>query len=1168
MTEFSLTTNLEPKGSQPYAIKRLTQGIKQGYNKQTLLGVTGSGKSLAFSEKIFLRDKNGNITKRLIGDFVEELLTKPLCINDTEFQNISGFKILSFNDKNFSITEQDITQISRHKDDVIYTITLDDNSSIKITRDHNCYRFANCMFELCKTDELQIGDYLPTSNIILSPDKEFKFINLLDYNPTVKVYIGELITRHDVNQEIINNFFKKELRSPKWKKQNIINQTKERGITLDQFKKYLELTHMDLIDVNDSVKIITKGKDILSPLIAIDENFLFFLGIYIAEGHNTSKYILISNAEKIIQKKCQLFWKSLGLHYQKRNKNDISYFSIVLAKFFKIFGCTSSEKKIPDFIYNLSNHQLSIFLRGIFDGDGWVEPNSVQIMSASKELIFDIKNLLLRFGITSRINTRRVKGYTNKYYKLSITGKKNLLAYKKYISFTLDYKKERLSKSIKKNSNTNVDLIPCCDKYITEIRKKYNLSQKDLAEIAKCNRSYISMIEHSKRNPSKKIFLNIAQWIVKKDKHKNYLLMLPNFNLRKIISINKTKNPTDYVYDISVNQNDNFTAGYGNIFVHNTFTMAQIIQNIQKPTLVLAHNKTLAAQLYGEFKDFFPHNRVEYFVSYYDYYQPESYLPQKDQYIEKDADVNPKIEQMRLSATASLLSRSDVIVVSSVSCIYSAGDPRDYHSMGFELSVGDTISRTDILRKLIESQYERNDLELQPGRFRVKGDTIDLIPAYYDQIIRFEMFGDEIEAIKEINKITGDVTDKFEYYSVFPAKHFVIAEDKKEAAINSIKAEMEQRLPELSMLEAHRLKQRTLYDIEMLEETGFCKGIENYSRHFDGRNPGEKPFCLLDYFPKDFLMFIDESHRTIPQVHGMHHGDYSRKKTLIEYGFRLPSAFDNRPLTFDEFKNYMHNVIFVSATPGEYELSVSDQVVEQLIRPTGLVDPPIEVRKTEGQIHDLIGGIHQTISRGERVLVTTLTKKLAEELSEYLAEQQIKTRYLHSEIDTLERSELIRQLRLGEFDVLVGINLLREGIDIPEVGFIGILDADKEGFLRDERSLIQIIGRAARNVNSTVVLYADTITKSIDRAISETNRRRKIQLEYNSKHHITPTTIVKSIKEKVVEIKDTKHIPKKDIPQMIVDLELQMKTAADNLDFETAIQVRDRIATLKQVLRK
>jgi excinuclease ABC subunit B len=595
-----------------------------------------------------------------------------------------------------------------------------------------------------------------------------------------------------------------------------------------------------------------------------------------------------------------------------------------------------------------------------------------------------------------------------------------------------------------------------------------------------------------------------------------------------------------------------------------TFTMAQVIQQVQRPSIVIAHNKTLAAQLYSEFKEFFPDNRVEYFVSYYDYYQPESYLPQRDLYIEKDADINPKLEQMRLAATASLLSRRDVIIVASVSCIYNVGNPLDYQSLGFEIRTGQHLPRNALLHRLLEIQYERNDIELLPGRFRVKGDTIDLILGYYHNIYRIEMFGDKIESIKELNKNTGETVEVLKYLFVYPAKHFVIPESSQKRAIESIKQELEERLPELPPFEAHRLKQRTLYDLEMIQETGFCKGIENYSRHLDGRKPGEKPYCLLDYFPSDFLMFIDESHRTIPQVHGMHHGEFSRKQTLIEYGFRLPSAYDNRPLTFKEFEEYMHTVVFVSATPGVYELEKSQQIVEQIIRPTNLVDPPVEVRNIAGQIHDLIAEIQTTVKRGDRVLVNTLTKKLAEELSEYLAEKGIKTRYLHSEIDTLERSEIIRELRLGKFDVLVGINLLREGIDIPEVGFIGILDADKEGFLRDERSLIQIIGRAARNVNSKVVLYADVLTDSIQKALAETNRRRAVQLEFNKKHGITPTTIIKPIKEKIVEITDTKHIPKKDIPAILVNLELEMRKAADDLDFEKAIALRDRINKLKQ----
>lgn len=598
-----------------------------------------------------------------------------------------------------------------------------------------------------------------------------------------------------------------------------------------------------------------------------------------------------------------------------------------------------------------------------------------------------------------------------------------------------------------------------------------------------------------------------------------------------------------------------------------TYTVANVIAQIQKPTLVIAHNKTLAAQLYNEFKEFFPDNRVEYFVSYYDYYQPESYIPSKDQYIEKDSHINPKIEQMRLAATASLMSRNDVIVVASVSCIYSLGDPETFEGMGFELKVGDKISRKDILGRLIDILYERNDIELSPGRFRVKGETIDLIPGYFNNIIRIELFGEEIDRISEIDRQTGQRKDDLGYFYVYPARHYVIPEEAQKAAIQSIMQELNERLPELGMIEAHRLKQRTLHDMEMVQETGSCKGIENYSRHFDGRRPGEKPYCLLDYFPDDFLLVIDESHQTLPQIHGMYNGDRSRKKSLVDYGFRLPSSYDNRPLQFDEFEKYMKNVIFVSATPGDYELERSGQVVEQIIRPTGLLDPEVEVRPIDGQVRDVMQEIEQVVKRGDRALVTTLTKRLAEELTDYLAQNNIKARYLHSDIDTLERTEIIRELRLGKFDVLVGINLLREGLDIPEVGFIGILDADKEGFLRDARSLIQIIGRASRNVNSKVVLYADKMTGSVKEAVRTTEERRALQMAYNLEHGIVPMTIKKPIREKVVEITDTKHIPRSDIPNVIIELESEMKEAAERLEFERAIQLRDTIRRLEREIK-
>ncbi|MBP7067827.1 MULTISPECIES: excinuclease ABC subunit UvrB [Methanothrix] len=618
---------------------------------------------------------------------------------------------------------------------------------------------------------------------------------------------------------------------------------------------------------------------------------------------------------------------------------------------------------------------------------------------------------------------------------------------------------------------------------------------------------------------------------------------------------------------LGLQRNERFQTLIGVTGSGKTYTVANVISQVQKPTLVIVHNKTLAEQLYNEFKEFFPDNRVEYFISYYDYYQPESYIPSKDQYIEKDSLINPKIEQMRLATTASLLSRRDVIVVASVSCIYGLGNPENFQSMGFELKVNERISRKDILERLVDILYERSDLDLSPGRFRVNGETIDIIPGYFNNIIRIELFGNKVERISEVDRITGKRVEDMSYFFVYPARHYVIPENELKAAVDSIKAELNERLQELGMIEAHRLRQRTMHDMEMIEETGSCKGIENYSRHFDRRQPGEPPYCLIDYFPDDFLLIIDESHQTLPQLRAMNRGDRSRKKNLVDYGFRLPSSYDNRPLDFEEFERFMRNVIFVSATPGGYELEHSKSPVEQIIRPTGLLDPEVEVRPIDGQVKDVMTEISGVISRGDRALVTTLTKRLAEELTDYLSQNDIRARYLHSEIQPLERTEIIRELRLGKFDVLVGINLLREGLDIPEVGFIGILDADKEGFLRDEKSLIQTIGRASRNANSRVVLYADRMTGSIKKAMETTERRRSLQMAYNQEHGIIPQTIKKPIREKVVEITDTRHIPKSDIPNAIIELEAEMMAAAERLEFERAIQLRDTVRRLEREMK-
>ncbi|MFN8481558.1 MAG: excinuclease ABC subunit UvrB [Anaerolineae bacterium] len=617
-----------------------------------------------------------------------------------------------------------------------------------------------------------------------------------------------------------------------------------------------------------------------------------------------------------------------------------------------------------------------------------------------------------------------------------------------------------------------------------------------------------------------------------------------------------------------------------------TYVMAQMVEQLQRPTLVLAHNKTLAAQLYAEFRDFFPNNAVEYFVSYYDYYQPEAYVPRQDLYIEKDAEINEEIDRLRLSATSSLLSRRDVLIVASVSCIYGLGSPEDYGATVVSLRRGETRNREKVLRHLVSIHYDRNDYELRRGRFRVRGDTLEIQPAYAETAYRVEFWGDEIERITEIDPLTGEILIQHVAVDIYPAKHFITPAEKLQVAIGDIEAELANRLTELQnadkLLEAQRLAQRTRYDLEMMREVGYCSGIENYSRHLARRQPGEAPWTLLDYFPDDYLMFIDESHISLPQVRGMYHGDQSRKGTLVDFGFRLPSALDNRPLTFEEFESKIHQVVYVSATPGPYEMQHSQppegQIVEQIIRPTGLIDPEVVIKPTKGQVDDLIGEIRRRIERSERTLVTTLTKRMAEDLADYLAELGIKVHYLHSEVHTLERVEILRDLRQGIYDVVVGINLLREGLDLPEVSLVAILDADKEGFLRSEQSLIQTIGRAARHVNGTVVMYADNMTDSMRRAIAETNRRRDIQVAYNTEHGIEPRSIVKAVRDQIERARQVaeeqapysigKDMPAPEIHKLIKDLEKGMKAAAAELEFEKAAMLRDQIAELRRSLQE
>lgn len=609
-----------------------------------------------------------------------------------------------------------------------------------------------------------------------------------------------------------------------------------------------------------------------------------------------------------------------------------------------------------------------------------------------------------------------------------------------------------------------------------------------------------------------------------------------------------------------------------------TFTMANVIQNVQRPTLVVSHNKTLAAQLYSEFRSFFPNNAVHYFVSYFDYYQPEAYIPSSDTYIEKDSDINEEIDRLRHAATKALLSRRDVIIVASVSCIYGLGDVQDYASLAIRLKAGETRKRDKLLRQLTDIQYERNDIDFKRGTFRARGDNVDIFPIGDESAYRLEFFGDQLEKIRPLDPLTGEIGDSVAHTTIFPASHYVTPQEKLQGALQHIRAELSERLKYLNknnkLVEAQRLKQRTEYDLEMMTETGFVKGIENYSRFLTNREVGEQPATLLDYYPDDFLMIIDESHMTVPQVRGMYNGDRARKEVLVEHGFRLPSALDNRPLTFSEFEKHINQVVYVSATPAEYELSRSQQVIEQIIRPTGLIDPQIQIRSTKGQIDDLIVEIRQAVKQGRRVLVTTLTKRMAEDLTDYLKDLKIKVQYLHSEVETLERTDILRDLRLGVYDVVIGINLLREGLDLPEVSLVAIMDADKEGFLRSEQALIQTIGRAARHVEGRVIMYADKETDSMKRAISETNRRRKIQDQYNRKHGIEPAGIQKAIEEGLRELipkvekpkLELNKIPKSEYQQLIKELSAQMDLAARNLQFENAADLRDQIAEIKAKL--
>ncbi|MHA1932322.1 MAG: LAGLIDADG family homing endonuclease, partial [Promethearchaeota archaeon] len=769
---FQLHTDYKPSGDQPLAIATLAKNIREGKSFQTLLGATGTGKSLDFNEILIIFNEENKIQKVKIGEFVENHLNNAINTGGTEFQDIQGYKVLSFNESKHMIEQKNIIQISKHHEEIIYEIILDDLSSIKVTRDHNCFKFNDCKLELCVTEDLKVGDYLPCSNLIPSPERNLEFINLLDYNKEVKLNIKKLILRHQEHEAVIKEVLKEEHDAYNWKFDQIINETKERGVGISTLNTLMIDLDLDYIRINSGVNLISKGNESLHPLMKIDDNFLIFSGLYLSEGHCTDRYILISNSDSSLQNKCKEFFDHLGLSYNQRNENDIQFNSKYLANFFRTMGTNAHEKHIPSIFYNMTNEQLIPFIRSMFDGDGWVEKSAVCYLSASKELVFDIKNLLLRFNITSRIAERKkkYKSSINIYYQLSISGQENLKKFLKFISFSIQYKKEKLHSILDKIANTNVDLIPNCQNYITNLRKQLQYSQVKFAQEIGCSRGYIGLLEKNLRSPSKSIFEKIINLDInpKNEKLRNLL----KFNFRKIVKINQTKPSNGFVYDIAVEDNENFSAGNGNIFVHNTFTIANIIQEIQKPTLVMAPNKTLSAQLYNELKELFPNNAIHYFVSYYDYYQPEAYMPVSGLYIEKDFSVNEEIERLRLASAHAIRTRKDVIIVATVSCIYGVGDPQYWESVTLYVEVGKSIKRSEILAGLIRINYERNNIEFKPGAVRVRGDIIDIFPAYTEIAIRISMFGDEIESIQEIHPISNKVLRELQDYRVFPATHF------------------------------------------------------------------------------------------------------------------------------------------------------------------------------------------------------------------------------------------------------------------------------------------------------------------------------------------------------------------------------------------------------------
>ncbi|WP_199084142.1 excinuclease ABC subunit UvrB [Deinococcus sp. UR1] len=1164
-----------PAGDQPTAIRSLVDGLDSGLRFQTLLGATGTGKSVAWHEPVTV-EIAGQVRRLPIGELIDDLFGSPTQDEDSlELPPPDPMRVLAWNAADGAVAWRTVTALTRHgAPERLHRLVTACGREVTVTADHSVWVLRGGHVQLVAGDDVRPGDALPVPRRVPQPDGTVTHLDtlaLLDGTP-FHVAVPYTPDRDPEWRDLVRGHHAR----PDGKLHALRRGKRGGGLNVTAARAAVSQGLAVATEARVSARSVSvAGQLPLTPALAL------LLGQYVAEGHAAPGFALISVRDADVQAQLTAALHELEAGHFRRADGDFVLSGRVWREVLaRLMGERSGEKHLPVNFAAFPDAFLAGVLRAYFEGDGGVDGGAVTAVTNSARLAGELAEALLRFGVWARlreVHKRRPDGTMGTYHKVTVSGAQNLRAFQEGVGFLSARKRAALADLLERTGegNTNVDVVPGVGGRLLAERERAGLSQRQVAQAADCTRTMVSAVECGVRAPSAALFRRLCEALNVTD---TAFTGLADVHWSPV-ETNETVAPrTAFVYDFSVDGFETFLTGRGGLFVHNTYSVAKVIEETGRPALIMAPNKILTAQLASEFREFFPDAAVEFFISYYDYYQPEAYVPGKDLFIEKDASVNQEIERLRHSTTRSLLTRRDTIVVASVSCIYGLGDPKEYTALNLILKKGGQVSRDEILGRLVNMQYERNDIEMMPGRFRAKGEMIEVWPAYDEQPLRIELWGDDVERITVVHPLTGDRLAELDATVVYPAKHYVSSAGNIERAIVTIQQELDERLEYFrstgKLLEAQRLKERTLYDLEMLKVLGYCSGIENYSRHIDGRAAGHTPYTMLDYFNDDFVTFIDESHVTVPQIGGMANGDRARKQTLVDYGFRLPSAMDNRPLNFDEFMSKTGQLVFVSATPGPYEREHSDSVADQIIRPTGLVDPPVTVRPINGQIEDLLGRVRERAKIGERTLVTTLTKRMSEDLTEYLLEKGVKARYMHSDIDSVERQVIIRDLRLGHYDVLVGINLLREGLDLPEVSLVAILDADKPGFLRSERALIQTIGRAARNVNGEVILYGDSVTPAMQFAMDETRRRREKQTAYNEEHGITPTTVIKGVRnvirgeEQPAEVSSENVGTDRDaLTAQLTDLELDMWQASEDLDFERAASLRDQIRAIEAKLQ-